>query len=209
MSTALQQWREHRVDYRAPGLAALLLLLGLAILLPADWLALSWLGSTRSKTFDAPQFSMTDDEGMQILDVRILAPAALPDLEQAAAPQRMARGTEFEAAPELEGGDGEFSWDPTHGFRLGDELVMPEDRGEQNGPDELLRSLEFLLSSEGVASYTLSDTSHAALARANFTRLQRQIFLRDAPGWAYDKAVERYRELMTRMLYENPLRGPQ
>jgi len=209
MATALQEWREHRLDYRAPGAAALILLLGLAILLPHDWLSMSRLGTAGPNTVERQPLQLTGDEGLQILDVEILAPAGSLSKIHPTVPTRVDVGAEFESVPELEGGEGEFSWDPTHAYHLGNELLMPKSDDAAGGPDELLRSVEFILSSEGAASYTLSDTSHAALAQVSFTRLQREIFLKNAPGWAYDKAVERYRQAISTMLYENPLRGPQ
>jgi hypothetical protein len=209
MSTALQEWREHRIDYRVPGLGALLLLLCTAFLLPADWLQLSWMGPAGSAKVEAPRFPAVEDEGLQILDVEVLAPAGshprLPDFEA----RRVEPGEDPSRAEEPEGGEGEFSWDPTHAYRLGDELLVPGAPEASDDGAEIFRRLEFLLSSEGAASYSLSDTSHAALAHTSFTRLQRELFLQSSPAWAYERAVERYRENMNRILLDNPLRGPQ
>ncbi len=47
------------------------------------------------------------------------------------------------------------------------------------------------------------------MATLNFAKLQRQIFLKNAPFWASQKATERARELYLRMIMSNPLRGPQ
>ncbi len=210
MSSALADWREHRVDYRLPGLLTLLLFVALGLVLPQDWLDLPWLGTPGVRYLDTREFQMAEEAGLQIIDVKILAlaPAALPR-SQPIAPEKVELVVEPDSSPEEFGGEGEFSWDPTHAYRGGEELLLPEASGAETRADETMRSLKFLLSLDGVESYTLSDTSHATLAHTNFTRLQRELFEKNAPIWAFEKASERYRDLYHRLIHSNPLRGPQ
>jgi hypothetical protein len=210
MADSLAQWQEHRVDYRGPGLAALLLFALIGFLLPQDWLDLPWLGGPGRLSEAPAEFDFAPDEGLQILDVEILAPVPVTvSLEPPASPERVE--ITLEPVPDSSdlAGEGEFSWDPTHAYRGGEELLVPDPLPGSGAPDDILRRLEFLLSMDGAASYTLGDTSQIALGHSNFFRLQRELFARNAPGWAYEKAVERYKETMGRMLFDNPLRGPQ
>ena len=146
------------------------------------------------------------DEGLQLLLVELL-PSAPAD---GAPPAQVVRPEEDPAppaAPEEDGGGaGDHAFDPTRAYRLADEILVP---AAPSPADSTRRSLDYLLSLEGVASQAMEDTSQAARARADFVRLQRLYFQGKAPLWAYEKAVERYREIMDRMLFDDPLRGPR
>lgn len=208
MATALQSWREHRVDYRLPGALAVLLFLLLGSLLPHDWLDLPWLGTPGLHRLPPREFEFAVDEGLQILDVEILAPAPIP-VPRPAPPlaERVAPAPQTPSPSEEIGGRGEYSWDPTHAYRGGEELLVPESGGTAADIDPLWRNLPYLLSMDGAASTTIADTSQVALGHENFFRIQRDLFAKNAPIWAYQKAVERYRELQQRLMSEHPIRG--
>jgi hypothetical protein len=210
VSTPLQQWRQHRADYRAPLLVALLLLVGFGGLMPEDWLDLPWLGSSRRvPPALGPFLHLGDEEGLQVLDVEVLgAPTGAAPVIPGAPERVVIAPTPADQPAELPG-RGEFGWDPTHAYRGAEELLIPGARRAPTVEEEKLRRLEYLLSQQGAASYSLGDTSQVFLAHSSFTRLQRELFARQAPIWAYEKALERYREMYNRLLFDNPLRGPQ
>jgi len=216
VGTPLDAWRRHRVDYRLPAVAALVMALVLFSLMPRLWnvfgrspLDVSPIGAV----FSPLRFA--EDEGLRILDVRVLSPSA--SLDHGAAGQAFDSGMALSRegkrpAPESgrpESGRNGLVWNPARNHQIARELLAPVPESAP-GVTELARPrlLQFL-SMDAVASVSLADTSQVTLGHLGFVGLQRQIFLENAPRWAYEAAAERYRRALEQIAKDNPLWGPR
>ncbi len=216
MTTPLQRWRRHRVDYRLPAALALVLVVLIGSMLPELWdlFGRSAISTSVGESPPPPPL-FSRDEGLQIVDVEILGPPPAERTEARAfrivpAP-KSASTAEEEAEPQhrASADTREFAWDPTQSYRPGSELLAPAPKTPGSALSRTPRRLDYLLSLDGVVSMDLADTSQTARGHLNFVLLQRRMFLENAPRWAYEKAVERYKRMLEQMAMDNPLRGPQ
>ncbi len=211
MSTALAAWRRHRVDYRWPALAALVLASLILALLPRTWRFLEQrrIGALVPEQSLAPFFA--EDEGLQLIDVRLLqggagkaASKSAPTVVRPESPKSIPR----DESEELGTGENDYAFDPTHAYRLGQELLKPDAAPHPLAQQSIPLAFGSIVDSRGHSALAPRD-SQVTRAELNFAQLQRQLFLKNAPTWAMDKATERARELYLKMLMSNPLRGPQ
>jgi len=211
MSTALARWRRHRVDYRGPAFAAVVLATLMIALLPRMWLLLDHRETQNGDLARslAPYFA--EDKSLQLIDPRLLSGA--PDMATPSNAPAIAIPAPHERAldkepPEAGKGESDFAWDPTRGYRLSEELVKPRESPSKGTRESIPLSFGSLMESRQFSAIAPQD-SESVMATLNFARVQRQIFLKYAPLWSAEKATERARELYLRMLMSNPLRGPQ
>jgi hypothetical protein len=211
MSTALANWRRHRLDYRWPALAALVLTALMMALGPRVWRLFDHREARQSRLDRslAPYFAQ--DEGLQLIDPRLLSSApgvATRASEPSVVLPSPSRTTPAEDRPEAGTGENDFAWDPTQGYRLSDELTKPKEAPTPSPEESIPLGFGSLLKASRLSTIALQDSA-SAVSALNFAKLQRQIFLKHAPLWSAQKATEHARELYMRTIMSNPLRGPQ
>ncbi len=127
MSTALARWRRHRVDYRGPAFAALVLATLLIALLPRMWLLLDHRETREGRTWLAalppisPKTKACNSSTRAFFPARRdwQTPANAARARPSPHPQKVALDKE---PPRRGEGESDFAWDPTRGYRLSDEL---------------------------------------------------------------------------------------
>ena len=211
MSTALAAWRRHRVDYRWPAFLAFVLAGLILALVPRAWRFLE----PRPVSAPALQKSLApffaEDEGLQLIDVRLLhsspgqrATESAPTVVRTESPRKSSENE----SPESGTGENDYAFDPTSAYRIGSELVRPDSTTGLGAQRSIDLSFGSIVASRKDLALAPRDTQ-AVRAELNFAKLQREIFLKNAPRWATEKATQRARELYLKYLMSNPLRGPQ